>query len=189
MNGYCTVSQYAAMHGKDPGNIRRMLIKGVLLGEKMGNQWILAEDTPYPEDGRVKTGNYRNWRKRANVWQKNPELIKGIMQMCHDLSTIYGDLLDKVVLYGSYARGEQTDESDVDIAVILKNGVNEKIHDKMTDIVVDYEIEVGRTLSVISVEHEQYEQWKTVLPFYKNIDREGIVLWKASKDVWEEGRS
>ena len=43
--------------------------------------------------------------------------------------------LKNIVLYGSYARGEETPESDVDIAVLFKVGNTEEMHDKMVDIV------------------------------------------------------
>lgn len=104
---------------------------------------------------------------------------KPIEDMCEDIEKIYGDALEKIVLYGSYARGEQTDESDVDIALIQNDKANEKMHDEMTDIVVDYELEQGITLSIVPIEYVQYQQWNRVLPFYKKIDKEGIVLWKA----------
>ena len=106
--------------------------------------------------------------------------MKALLHMSNDLKDVYGDYLVKIVLYGSYARGEQTAESDVDIAVILKDGNTEKMHDDMTDIVVDYELDQGVTLSVIPIEFEQYTAWNKTLPFYKNIDKEGIVLWKAA---------
>ena len=86
----------------------------------------------------------------------------------------------KVILYGSYARGEQTEESDVDIAVILKDGNTEKMHDDMLDIVVDYELDLDVTLSVVPIEYANYLEWNKVLPFYQNIEKEGIVLWQAA---------
>ena len=30
------------------------------------------------------------------------------------------------------------------------------------------------------IEKNQFDAWKEVLPFYKNINREGIQLWKAA---------
>lgn len=179
MSDYLTVSQYAKLWSKDPGNIRRMLIKGELKGEKVGNQWVIHKDTTYPRDNRVKTGNYRNWRMRSNITKWNPRLYNALEEMCKELAGIYGECLDSVVLYGSYARGQQEKDSDVDIALIINPGCTELMHDKMTDTVVDYELSQGITLSVISVEKLNYNQWKTVLPFYKNIAKEGLVLWKA----------
>lgn len=180
MSEYYTVTEYAKLTGKDPGNIRRLLAYGKLAGEKFGKQWMIPKDTPYPADGRIKSGNYRNWRKRPDVWHSNPILIKALLQMSSDLSKVYGDYLVKIVLYGSYARGEQTAESDVDIALFLKNGNTEKMHDEMTDIVVDYELNQGVTLSVVPIEYEQYQAWNKALPFYQNIDKEGLILWKAA---------
>ena len=89
-------------------------------------------------------------------------------------------IVNKIILYGSYARGEQTSESDVDIALILKNENPDDLHDKMVDIVVDYELDLAVTLSVVPIEMEQYLEWKTTLPFYKNIEKEGIILWTAA---------
>lgn len=179
MKEYYTVSEYAAIVGKDTGNIRKLLINGEIKGEKIGRQWIIPKSESYPEDRRIKSGNYRNWRKKTSVYNSDVALMKAIHHMCREISDVYGEYLVKIVLYGSYARGEQTNESDVDIALFLKAGNTEEMHDEMTDIVVDCELEQGVTLSVVPVEFEEYTKWKQTLPFYKNIDKEGIVLWRA----------
>ena len=54
-----SVTEYANKYGKDPGNIRRMLLCGRLAGYKIGKQWVLDEDEKYPEDNRVKNGKYK----------------------------------------------------------------------------------------------------------------------------------
>ncbi|SHJ51032.1 nucleotidyltransferase domain-containing protein [Pseudobutyrivibrio xylanivorans] len=179
MVDFYTVTEYAELTGKDTGNIRRMLIKGDLIGEKVGRQWLIPKDAVIPEDRRVKTGNYRNWRKKVTVNQQNPSLMRSLHKMCVQLSETYGNTLEKIVLYGSYARGEETPESDVDIAVILKSGNTEEMHNKMVDIVVDYELDLAVTLSVVPIEYDQYIEWNKTLPFYKNVEKEGIILWKA----------
>ena len=180
MSNYYTVTEFAKRTGKDPGNIRRKLINGMIEGEKLGNQWIIPKGTEYPMDSRVKSGEYKNWRKRAYINKCSPKLLNALTEMSSQISKVYGDNLDRVILYGSYARGEQTDESDVDIAIMLKNGNDERMHDAMIDIVVEYELSLSRTLSVIPIEYENYNEWKTVLPFYKNLDMEGIVIWKSA---------
>lgn len=109
----------------------------------------------------------------------NEVIVNSLREMSSHLHAIYGETLEKVILYGSYARGEQTEESDVDIAVILKSGNTEKMHDDMLDIVVDYELDLDVTLSVLPIAYENYLEWHKTLPFYKNIDEEGIVLWQA----------
>ena len=180
MSEYYSVSEYAEKYNKDPSSIRRMLISGKLKGEKLGKQWMIRKETDYPDDMRVRTGNYRNWRKRRGINKNNPGLMNTLSEMSTRLSDIYGKSLDKVILYGSFARSEETDDSDVDIAVILRSGSTEEMHDAMINIVVDYELELAVTLSVVSIEYRNYLEWRKVLPFYKNIDKDGIVLWKAA---------
>ncbi len=83
-------------------------------------------------------------------------------------------------MYGSYARGDQTPDSDVDIALLLRAGNTEDMHDKMVDLVVNLELELALTLSVVPLDLGQYTEWKRTVPFYRNIDKEGILLWTAA---------
>lgn len=178
MDKYYTVTEYANLTGKDAGNVRRMLINGVIKGEKIGKQWVIAkEDAIVPEDKRVKSGKYCGSRKKALIRQRYPMLSDALRKMCLDLENIYGDDLEKIVLYGSYARGEETPESDVDIALVLKDDRNEKKHSDMINTVAEYELEQGLVLSVVPIVSTNYEQWKRVLPFYRSIAKEGILLW------------
>lgn len=179
MADYVSVSEYARITGKDPGNIRRMLISGKLKGNKIGNQWVISREAVYPEDARVRSGKYHNSRRKTAFRNSNPDLLESLNRMCEEISRLYGDSLEQIVLYGSYARGEETPESDVDIAVILKETEDDSKHDSMTDIIVDYELEQGLVLSVVPIKAEEYRMWMRVLPFYKNIAKEGIILWKA----------
>ena len=180
MQEYYTVTEYAKYTGKDPGNIRRMLISGAIKGEKLGKIWIIPRDAKYPEDNRVKSGEYRNWRRRVRVNHDHPALMRTLGEMSERIGRIYGDRIDKVILYGSYVRGEQTPESDVDIAIVIKEGNTEKMHEEMLDLVVDYELDLGVTLSVVPIDYDNYLEWSRVLPYYRNIAREGIVLWKEA---------
>lgn len=93
---------------------------------------------------------------------------------------IYGDLVERVVLYGSTARGTQTDESDVDIALLLRAAPSKRMNDRMLDLVVDLELDCGKVLSVIKINYPQYVKWQSTLPFYRNIEEEGVILWQAA---------
>ncbi|MGN0369445.1 MAG: nucleotidyltransferase domain-containing protein [Butyrivibrio sp.] len=180
MNEYYTVSQYAEIYGKDPGNIRRMLMRGTLEGEKIGNQWLIPKGTEYPKDRRIRSGGYRNWRQRVRFNSKHPEMLKKLCKMCDAFGEVYGRYIEEVILYGSYARGQETDESDVDMALVLTDAQTEEQYDRMTDIVVDYQLDLGVTISVISIEKREFKEWKTTLPFYKKVEKEGIVIWKSA---------
>ena len=180
LDDYYTVTEYAELMKKDPSNIRRNLICGKIFGEKVGKQWLIPKSTVYPVDKRIKTNLYSGQRKKIRIKKAHPQLMSALSDMSNELRYIYGDNLSEIILYGSYARGNETSESDVDIAVFLKNPPTDNDHDKMTDIVVDYELSLGKTLSVITIEADHYIECKNILPFYINIQKEGIPLWKKA---------
>ena len=96
----------------------------------------------------------------------------------HERMTEDGNVINSVVLYGSYARRTQDGESDIDLAIFVKHKPPREVTNRMIDCVARYELEIGKVLSTIEVESERYHQWKNYLPFYRNIEKEGIVLWK-----------
>ena len=100
-------------------------------------------------------------------------LIPGLRQ-------IYGDLIDSIILYSSTARGTQTDDSDVDVAILLHAGATKEMREQMLDMVIDLELACGKVLSVLCIDYKKFSEWEGVLPFYKNIRMEGIVLWQAA---------
>ena len=52
------------------------------------------------------------------------------------------------------------------------------MHEQMLDLVVDLELACGKVLSVIRIDYKKYTEWKDILPFYRNIQKDGIVLWQ-----------
>lgn len=60
---YLSVTEFSKLHGIDAGRIRRLIYDNRIPAQKIGNQWVIPADTPKPEDKRVKSGKYKNWRK------------------------------------------------------------------------------------------------------------------------------
>ena len=108
------------------------------------------------------------------------ETGRSFQQLIPEIVKIYGDSLVSVILYGSVARGTQTDESDIDIAVVLKSEENVNMKDRMTDIIVDLELEHNKVLSVLRIGYEKFKIWDDTMPFYKNMKEDGVVLWQAA---------
>ena len=65
MGNYLSVTEWAKLHKKDPGNVRRLIQQGRLPAEKVGNQWIIPADALPPADKRIKSGKYVDFRKRS----------------------------------------------------------------------------------------------------------------------------
>ena len=101
-------------------------------------------------------------------------------ELINGLQDILADKLLAVVLYGSVAREENTLDSDVDIAVIIQGNMNENEKDKFISWNADLDIKHNKVFSIVDIEKELMDKWGDVVPFYKNIKTEGIVLWKAA---------
>lgn len=101
------------------------------------------------------------------------ELVEG-------LKDIFKDRLISIILYGSVARGTDTDESDVDIAIILKDSKSQLVQDKLVDFTLDLDLKYNKVFSVIDIDYDEFLKWENVLPFYKNVKKDGVILWKAA---------
>jgi predicted nucleotidyltransferase len=88
----------------------------------------------------------------------------------------YGDMVDGIILFGSVARGEAKEDSDIDILVITE-GDSFKMQKQISEIVVEILLEKGVYISVKVLSREEYNFLKEVKSsFYRNISKEGIVI-------------
>jgi predicted nucleotidyltransferase len=86
---------------------------------------------------------------------------------------LYGSRLKGIVLYGSWARGESTEHSDIDLAVILEGEVIPgKEIDKMIDIITEIGLKYRTLISVYPVSENIF--YTTKSPLLINIRKEGI---------------
>ncbi len=92
---------------------------------------------------------------------------------------LYGDWLNKIILYGSYARGDYTDESDIDIMIVLNCEPDEikKLRSPTAEMTSDISLEKEVLLSVLLRDKKHYENNADFLPFYKNIEKEGVTVY------------
>ncbi len=101
-------------------------------------------------------------------------------ELVNGLKEIFNDNLVSIILYGSVAKGTENAESDVDIAIILKNEKSQHVQDKLIDFTLDLDLKYDKVFSVIDIDYDEYIKWEDVLPFYKNVKKDGVVLWKAA---------
>lgn len=59
--------EYGERHSKNRATVRQKAkAGGFTTAHKIGRNWVIEEDEPYPDDKRVKSGEYKDWRKPKN---------------------------------------------------------------------------------------------------------------------------
>jgi len=109
-------------------------------------------------------------KKSANI----ATLLKSFQA---DLLKVYGEHLQKIILFGSYARGDFREGSDIDLLLLFDENYNattkdDEIYDKIAAII----LENNYVISLIPTSMQLFETKKA--PLYLNIQKEGIELWK-----------
>ena len=92
---------------------------------------------------------------------------------------LFSDSILAIILYGSVARNDNTDESDIDIVIIIINEMDDATKERFIHWSAELDLRYDRVFSIIDIQEENMEKWGNVLPFYQNIQKEGIILWKA----------
>lgn len=106
------------------------------------------------------------------------ELDLILQQMAEIYRSVYGEKIVKIVLYGSYARGDYQADSDVDIVAIVR-GERTNLQQQLKeiwDVSSDLELEYGTIVSPTVIPFEEFEKYKNDLPYYKNIQNEGVDI-------------
>ena len=101
------------------------------------------------------------------------ELVNGI------LTLMQGQVMS-IILYGSVARGTDTPESDIDIALIIRGIMDDETEMGLSRFTTDMNLKYDKVFSIIDIEEDLFLKWKRAMPFCRNVEEEGIVLWKAA---------
>ena len=89
------------------------------------------------------------------------------------LAAIYGDRLKGVYLYGSYARDEAREDSDIDVAVVLEGPVDRWEEDKRnSDLIGDLSLRENCVLMPIFISEQDFRT--TPHAIHRSVAREGV---------------
>lgn len=100
------------------------------------------------------------------------EVVSQVVELIKD--DIY-----KIYLYGSYARGDYTSESDIDIMIVLRcdktkvKSYRKQVSRLASRIGLENDVEV----SLLLRDKESFEAGQRFLPFYQNVTREGVTIY------------
>lgn len=107
------------------------------------------------------------------------EKIQNILMLfAQTVKKIMGNNLSKLIVYGSYARGDYDENSDIDIMILtnLAEDKIEPIEDALYDKAFDFMMEYGIQISVIVKNEAHFNYWLGALPFYDNVRHEGVEI-------------
>lgn len=92
-------------------------------------------------------------------------------------SVNYTDPDATLILYGSYARGDYRDDSDVDLLILLNQEKITRIDEKRIKYpLYDIEFETGTIISPLVFSKKDWETRHRITPFYENVLKDGQIL-------------
>ena len=91
-----------------------------------------------------------------------PESVQSIVyKFAQTMKVLFGEHLNKVIVYGSYARGDYKKNSDVDIMILVDLSETEirKFENRVYDVAFEIEMDTGVDISPVIKNKNQFEYW------------------------------
>lgn len=127
--------------------------------------------------------NKKNLRvmESEEFMKKIPEKVNKIInEFITEVNKIFGERVKKIILYGSYARGDFNKNSDIDIMILTDLTDDEIVKYRSEICGCAYNIEFDNNfdirLSPLVKNIDKFNYWLEALPFYMNVQKEGVVL-------------
>ena len=113
--------------------------------------------------------NKKNLRvmESEEFMKKIPEKVNKIInEFITEVNKIFGERVKKIILYGSYARGDFNKNSDIDIMILTD----------FTAYNIEWNNKFNIHLSPLVKNIDRFNYWLEALPFYMNVQNEGVIL-------------
>lgn len=103
---------------------------------------------------------------------------KLVYEFASDMKQLFKEQLNSVIVYGSYARGDYTNDSDIDIMILVDNSEDEirNYTDRVADQAFEYLMKYGIQISPVIKNEHHFKYWMDNLPYYRNIRDEGVIV-------------
>lgn len=108
----------------------------------------------------------------------NDEIMLILKDYKRDAQEILKDHMERMILYGSYARGDYRDDSDIDIMFLVDLREDEipSYRKRINYMTYDFNMENDADISSKLRNNSHFNHWKDASVFYRNIEEEGVVI-------------
>ena len=96
--------------------------------------------------------------------------------------SVYEENIQRIILYGSYARGDYKADSDIDIMILLDLSdmdIKQYRHE-LSGETYDFNMDHDLDIKPIAKSEIHFQKWVDVYPFYANVKKEGVKLFDAA---------
>lgn len=122
--------------------------------------------------GKKTTANKKAYRKSRHIPKKVQIILKEIHE---EMQRIYLNRLKDMILFGSYARGDFVEGSDIDIALLLEGLQDSYVErEKYFPMICRISLEYDTVVSVIPFDYREFQVKRT--PLILNVQKEGVHL-------------
>ncbi|MDR2571359.1 MAG: nucleotidyltransferase domain-containing protein [Oscillospiraceae bacterium] len=103
------------------------------------------------------------------------QITNKVVQVINDY---FGNNLDKIILYGSYARGDNDGDSDIDIMALVDVSPEDanRIDMQLTTFTSRLGLEYDVVISLFIKDCDTFYKHLHIEPFYQNVMKEGVIL-------------
>ncbi|MDZ7625259.1 MAG: nucleotidyltransferase domain-containing protein [Ignavibacteriaceae bacterium] len=98
-----------------------------------------------------------------------------LLEVKDALKKLYEDNLVEIILYGSYARNDFNENSDIDLLVVLNklDSAGKEI-DKIVDEIYDINLKYNTFISIVPITNKDYRMINS--PLLLNVRKEGVLV-------------
>lgn len=102
-----------------------------------------------------------------------------LAEIVEEMKELLKEELYKIVLYGSCARGDYDSESDIDIMIIMNCGKDKilRYRKQVSKVASRIGLKNDIEVSMLLRDKDTFEQNESIIPFYQNIQKEGVALY------------
>jgi predicted nucleotidyltransferase len=114
-----------------------------------------------------------------NLKIKNKNIADLLAELETHLKRIYKDKISKIILFGSYAKGDYAPDSDINVMVLLKKNDFERYSDELAMVAVGLTAKYSILPSIMVECKKEFIKNIDIQSLYKNVENEGIELYSA----------